>query len=234
MKRVLRQSSATERQLELPLQVRPRERLRRAGTAALSDLELVAVVAGRGRTDLDALVVAQRVLAAWRSSRAIGQASISELCSIPGVGPATAASLLAAVELGRRATRPREPRPLVGSASDVAALCGEEMGGFDREHFRVMVLDTKNRLIAMEDVSIGSLSASLVHPRELYKAAIRRSAAGVVVVHNHPSGDVTPSLADIELTRRLAKAGDVLGIDLLDHVIVGDGRWTSLKELNYL
>lgn len=136
--------------------------------------------------------------------------------------------------LEERGSRACGPRRRIACAADVAAVCGEEMAAYDREHFRAMALDSKNQLIWMEDVSVGSLCASLVHPRELYKAAIRHSAAGVVVVHNHPLGDVTPFPADIELTRRLVRAGDVLGIDLLDHVIVGDGCWASLKELNYI
>ena len=221
-------------QLVIPLEAGPRERLAEAGVEHLSDAELIALVIGRGLRHPGALFAAHDLLGACLGLRGLASASMTELCLVDGVGPAGACALIASVELGRRAARPREPRRVIASAADVAAVVGEQMAGYDREHFRAMVLDTKNRLIGVEDVSVGSLSASLVHPRELYKAAIRRSAAGVVVVHNHPSGDVTPSLADIELTRRLAKAGDVLGIDLLDHVIVGDGRWTSLKELNYI
>jgi DNA repair protein RadC len=221
-------------QLKLPFEARPRTRIALAGIERLSEVELIALVAGKGRSEGEALILGQRVLSAFGSLRDLRGAGVHELSRVEGIGPAGASALVAACELGRRATRPSGPRTLISCAADVAAVCGEEMAAYDREHFRVMVLDTKNRLIACEDVSIGSLSASLVHPRELYKSAIRRSAAGVVVVHNHPSGDVTPSLADIELTKRLVKAGDVLGIDLLDHVIVGDGRWTSLKELNYL
>lgn len=225
---------AADGQLEFPSEVGPRERLMEVGAAALSDPELVALVVGRGSPPEAALELGHRVVAWCGPPRALAAASAVELCAVCGVGPSGAAALLAALELGRRATRPRGPRRVIGCAADVAALCGEEMAAYDREHFRAVALDSKNRLILMEDVSVGSLSASLVHPRELFKTAIRNSAAGVVVVHNHPSGDVTPSLADIELTRRLAKAGDVLGIDLLDHVIVGDGCFTSLKELNYI
>jgi DNA repair protein RadC len=224
----------TPGQLTLPLECRPRERLVDKGADGLSDIELVAVVAGRGTHHFEALAVGHRVLAKLGSLSAVSEASPHELCAIRGVGPAAAAALLAAVELGRRAGRPMPLRRTIATAADVAEVCADEMASFDREHFRAIVLDTRNRLIGMEDISVGSLTTALVHPRELFKAAIRRSAAGVVVVHNHPSGDVTPSLADIELTRRLARAGDVLGIDLLDHVIVGQGRWTSLKELNYI
>jgi DNA repair protein RadC len=222
------------RQGSLPFESRPRNRIALAGVDKLSDVELIALVGGRGLPPADALLLGQRVLLALGSVRNLRDAGVAELTRIPGIGPAGASALVAACELGRRTTRTMGPRARISCAADVAAVCGEEMAAYDREHFRVMALDTKNRLIVSEDISVGSLSASLVHPRELYKSAIRQSAAGVVVVHNHPSGDVTPSLADIELTRRLAKAGDVLGIDLLDHVIVGDGRWASLKELNYL
>lgn len=226
--------AALQRQLTLPLETTPRRRLWMHGSETLSDVELLALAAGWGRSEHDALALGQRILVTWGSSRRLAAATACELCALPGVGPATAACVVAGLELGRRATRPAQPKPVIGSAADVGALIGEEMGLYDREHFRVLLLDTKNQLVGMEDISVGSLSQSLVHPRELFKAAIRRSAAGVVVVHNHPSGDATPSVADIELTRRLARAGDVLGIDLLDHVIVGDGRWTSLKELNYI
>lgn len=223
-----------EEQLTFPVEATPRERLVEMGPTALSDAELLALVVGRGMGHAEAMVLGQRILTRCGTARSLVGTSQSELCSIGGVGPSGAAALIAALELGRRSTRPRGTRRVVGCAADVAALCGEEMAAYDREHFRLVALDSKNRLILMEDVSVGSLSASLVHPRELFKTAVRNSAAGIVVVHNHPSGDVTPSRADIELTRRLAKAGDVLGIDLLDHVIVGDGSYASLKELNHI
>lgn len=162
--------------------------------------------------------------------------SAEDLVALEGVGPATAARLLACVEMSRRAsTRPRVARPAVSTPEDVVALCAGQLRGLDREHFWTLALNTKNRLLRIVEVSVGSLNASIVHPRELFKEAVRLSAASVVVVHNHPSGDPTPSGADIQLTRRIVKAGDVLGIDVLDHVVIGDGgEHASLRDLGLM
>ncbi len=159
-----------------------------------------------------------------------------DLLAMPGVGPATAARVLAGLEFGRRLVLPAtQPPPSITTPEDVVALCLPQLRGADREHFWALVLNTKNRLVRTVEVSVGSLNASIVHPRELFKEAVRLSAAAVVVVHNHPSGDPTPSGADIQLTRRLAKAGDVLGIELLDHVVIGDGgEHASLRDMGLM
>ncbi|MCL4078960.1 DNA repair protein RadC [Coriobacteriia bacterium Es71-Z0120] len=153
-----------------------------------------------------------------------------------GIGPAKAAALLASVELARRASLNQVvDRPAISTPEDVVSLCEPQLRGCDREHFWALALNTKNRLIKIIEVSIGSLSASIVHPRELFKEAVRSSAASVVVVHNHPSGDPTPSSADIHLTQRLVRAGDVLGIEVLDHVVIGEGgRHASLREMGLM
>ena len=159
-----------------------------------------------------------------------------DLVAYAGVGPARAARLLACLEMSRRASGwTCSERPSVSHPEDVVRLCGTQLRGLDREHFWMLALNTKNRVMRTVEISVGSLNASIVHPRELYRDAVRLAAASVVVVHNHPSGDPTPSTADIQLTRRLVRAGDVLGIELLDHVIIGDGgAHASLRELGVM
>lgn len=159
-----------------------------------------------------------------------------DLIAIDGVGRASAARLLACLEIGRRfGARPVRRRTSVSTPEDVVRVCGSRMIGLDREHFLALALNTKNGLIRIIEVSVGSLNASIVHPRELFKDAVRSSAASVIVVHNHPSGDPTPSGADIQLTRRLVKAGDVLGIEVLDHVVIGDvDEYASLREMGLM
>ncbi len=162
--------------------------------------------------------------------------SAEDLVRCDGVGPAGAARFLSSLELSRRAAvRSSAARPVVSCAEDVVRICGPQLRGSDREHFWALALNTKNQLLRTVEVSIGSLNASIVHPRELFKDAVRLSAASVVVVHNHPSGDPTPSGADVQLTRRLVKAGDVLGIEVLDHVVIGDtGNHASLRDLGLM
>lgn len=206
-----------------------------------------AVLAGRadGVSDADLLgllvcecrpEVGRAVLDAHPVPEALWRVGAEELTAIPGVGPSGAARFLACLELSRRASAwPASDRPNVSTPEDVVALCGTQLRGLDREHFWALMLSTKNRLIRMAEVSVGSLNASIVHPRELFKEAVRLSAASIVVVHNHPSGDPTPSSADIQLTRRLARAGEVLGIEVLDHVVIGDGgAHASLRQMGVL
>ncbi|KAF0207437.1 MAG: DNA repair protein [Actinobacteria bacterium] len=197
----------------------------------VSDEALVGLVLGEGNDALGRLVLREHPMpeGLWR-------VRAEDLCMHEGIGPAKAASLLACLELSRRAaTNSGTCRPVVSTPEDVARLCGPQLRGSDREHFWALALNTKNQLIKTIEVSIGSLNASIVHPRELFKHAVRLSAASVVVVHNHPSGDPTPSGADIQLTRRLVKAGDVLGIEVLDHVVIGEGMThASLRELGLM
>lgn len=203
-----------------------------AGRAdTLADATLVALVVGRGSD-----VVGHAVLDARGAPDGLWRVTAEDLVGVDGVGPAGAARLLACLELSRRASAwPAAERPVVSTPEDVVRLCGTQLRGLDREHFWALVLSTKNRLLRTVEVSVGSLNASIVHPRELFKEAVRVSAASIVVVHNHPSGDPTPSGADIQLTRRIARAGEVLGIELLDHVVVGDGgAHASLREMGVL
>lgn len=197
----------------------------------LSDETLLAVVLGH-QDD----VVAREVMRDHPAPERFWRVGAEELVRYPNIGPCAAARVVACLELGRRAVSwPSGRRQTVTTPQDVVGLLGARTRGLDREHFWALVLDTKNRLIRVVDVSVGSLNASIVHPRELFKEAVRASAASVVVCHNHPSGDPTPSGADVQLTRRLVRAGDVLGIELLDHVVIGDGgEWSSLRELGIL
>ncbi len=208
-------------------QARPRtarpllQRLLQLGPQALSDTELLDLLAEGGGSNL---------VGQFGSVAGLVGATIEELTAVRGVGEAKAARLLASVEVGRRlAVLPPSCRPRIAGPEDVMAVASD-MRHLDREHFRALVLNTKHQLLRSVDVSIGSLTTSIVHPRELFRTVIRHNGAALVAVHNHPSGDVTPSMADIELTRRLAKAGELLGIQLLDHVILGDGRFLSLKQ----
>jgi DNA repair protein RadC len=197
----------------------------------LSDAALVGLLVAEGSEDAGRVVLDAHPIpdGFWRLTA-------EDLLRLPGVGPAGAARLLSCLEMSRRASAwPAASRPLVQTASDVVALCSAQMRGLDREHFWALALNTKNRLLRLVEVSVGSLNASIVHPRELFKEAVRVSAASLVVVHNHPSGDPTPSGADLQLTRRLVRAGDVLGIELVDHVVIGDGgTHVSMREMGAL
>lgn len=209
----------------------PRELLLAGRADAIPDDGLLAVMLG----DLDAAGV-RELLEAHPIPDGFWRLGPEDLTRLSGVGPAGAARVLACLEMSRRASSWRSgPRPAVSTPEDVVRLCGAQLRGLDREHFWALTLNTKNQLVRMSEVSIGSLNASIVHPRELYRDAVRASAASLVVVHNHPSGDPTPSGADIQLTRRLVRAGDVLGIELLDHVVIGDGGdHASLRDLGLM
>lgn len=214
-----------------PADERPRERLLRLGPAALADAELLAIVLRTGRAGETALDLARRVLGLGREAGLVGVAGLhpEELAALPGVGPAKAAQLQAALELGRRAvvaSRPSAPR--FRGPEDVAAGLVAEMGVLDREQFRVLLLDSRHGLIGTEVVAVGGLDHVPADPREVFKPAVRRSAAALIAVHNHPSGDPEPSARDLSLTQRLRDAGRVLGIPLLDHIVVARGGYVSL------
>lgn len=214
---------------DLPPSERPRERLARLGAEALSEQELLACVLGRGIAGESVLVSARRLLAAFGSLRGLADASVEQLAGVHGIGPAKAIQLKAAVELSRRiALSTNGHPPLVDSLEAAASLVRPHLQDKKKEHVVALLLDSRHRLIRMCPVAVGSLSASLVHPRELFKEAIAASAAAVIVAHNHPSGDPEPSAHDIELTRRLVEAGTLLGIEVLDHLIVGGDQVISL------
>jgi DNA repair protein RadC len=215
---------------QLPPELRPRERLLAAGPSALSDGELLGLLFGIGSREKTAVELAQAVISEAGGLHGLYDVSVHELMKVKGIGEAKACIILAAVELGRRIGQVRNPgRPVVSSPADVDRLLRGRIANLDRENFVAVLLNTKNEVIETPLVSIGTLSASLVHPREVFKPAIRASAASVVLAHNHPSGKVEPSREDREVTRRLSDAAEILGIEVLDHVIVGDGYF-SMKE----
>ncbi|MEW9670854.1 DNA repair protein RadC [Ammoniphilus sp. 3BR4] len=214
-----------------PLAELPRERMMSKGIDALSNAELIAILLRTGTSGESVLNLAQRVLGHVGGLRQFLDTSLEELVEVKGIGTAKAVQLLAGIELGRRVAKTTpEERWTIRSPEDVAKLMMEELRYLTQEHFVCLFLNTKNQVIAQTTVFIGSLNSSIVHPREVFKAAIRKSSASVICLHNHPSGDPTPSKEDIEVTKRLMGAGQIIGIDVLDHVIIGDGRYISLKE----
>ncbi|MGI6553442.1 MAG: RadC family protein [Bacillota bacterium] len=216
---------------DLPAEMRPREKMQTQGPEALSNGELLAILIRVGNRSESALDLANRLLAQAGGLRFLVETSIEELSKIKGIGLAKASQIKAAVELGRRiALDPGEMRPVIRSPEDVASLLMEKMRFLDREHFQVMTLNTKNQVLGIKTAFIGSLNSSIVHPREIFKEAIKRSAAALILVHNHPSGDPSPSPEDLDVTRRLQEAGRLLGIEILDHVIIGDRKFYSLKQ----
>lgn len=219
---------------DLPEGERPRERLLKYGAENLTDAELLAIIIRTGSRSETAVKLSQRLLLGEKGVnglRFLVEASIEELGKIKGIGLAKAAQIKAAIEIGKRlASLSQSERPVIKCPEDVRNLLMEEMRYLDKEYFKTILLNIKNQVIHVEDVSVGSLNSSIVHPREIFKIAIRRSSAALILVHNHPSGDPTPSGEDVEITRRLVESGKLLGIDVLDHIIIGDGRYTSLKE----
>ncbi|MFC0557814.1 RadC family protein [Halalkalibacter alkalisediminis] len=220
---------------DVPERERPRERLLQEGPIALSNQEILAILLRTGTKQESVLQLAQRVLAKFDGLLLLKEAAIEELCTIKGIGEAKAVELSAAIELGRRihSLQP-EDRYVIRSPEDVSNYVMEDMRFLQQEHFDCLYLNTKNQVLHRKTVFIGSLNASICHPREIFKEAFRRSAASVICLHNHPSGDPSPSREDIEVTKRLSEAGKLLGIELLDHIIIGDRKFVSLKEQGYV
>lgn len=213
---------------DMPVDQRPRERLIRDGSGVLSDSELLAIILRTGSAGKSAVELATDVLSLFAGLKNLVQAGVEELSTINGMGPAKAAQLKAALEIGRRVASVSDiDRPSIKGPEDAAVLVMEEMRHLDREHFCALLLNTKHQVLAKETISIGTLNSSIVHPRELYKTAIKRNAAAVILVHNHPSGDPNPSKEDREITRRLQEAGSIIGIEVLDHIIIGDNKFVS-------
>ena len=218
---------------DLPKVDRPRERLQHKGPGALSNSELLAIMLGSGMPGKNVLEVAEHLLRKF-GSKGLFETTFDELCQVPGIGEVKAMQLIAAFELSKRVLLgQQENTTIVETPEDVYKL-SKRIHRLKKEHFLAYLLDARNMLIAEETISVGTLTMAVVHPREVFEPAIRHSAAGIVLVHNHPSGDPTPGDEDRRLTERLVQAGKLMGIEILDHVIVTRNGYTSLKELGWL
>jgi DNA repair protein RadC len=216
---------------EMPVDERPRERLMRVGPQALSTAELLAIILRVGVGGENVLTMAQRILATYEGLGGIARADFAQLAAEHGLGPAKTAQILAALELGRRlmAESPEE-RWQIRAPSDAAHILMPKLGFQEQEHFAILYLDTRNRVSDQEVLYVGSLNTSLVRVAEVFRGAVRRNCAALIVAHNHPSGDPNPSPEDVSLTRRLVDAGKLLEIDVLDHLVIGHNRYVSLRE----
>jgi DNA repair protein RadC len=220
---------------EIGVHDRPREKLARHGAAALGDNELLAIVLGHGTATLDVLALANRALQQAGGVHGLMRLGGRHLSAVTGLGPAQAARVQAAIELGRRTlTVSASARPRFLNPHDLALYLLPQFGSHPVERFGVVLLDSRNRLIATKLVSVGLLDATAAHPREVFREALVAGAAGLAVFHNHPSGDPTPSAEDIAVTRRLKHAGEIVGVDLVDHVILADTHFCSLSESRLL
>ncbi len=220
---------------DLPRAERPRERLSALGAEALSSLELLALIIGRGVAGRSAMHIAQELLTKFGSVQAVSLATLEELSAVKGIGLAKAAQLRAAFELGRR----QDLVPEVGEYSikepeRLVKALRKSIQEKAKEHFKLVLLNTRNKIIGISTISVGTLNASLVHPREVFRDALTHSASSIILVHNHPSDDPEPSDDDLAMTRRLADAGRLMGIEVLDHIIITRTGYTSLKERGWL
>ncbi|SCY68149.1 DNA replication and repair protein RadC [Lysinibacillus fusiformis] len=219
---------------DVHLEDRPRERLIRQGAESLSNQELLAILLRTGTKEESVLVLANRVLTVFERLHHLKHATIEEMVAIKGIGEVKAIQILASIELGRRlAQKQNDEKFTIRSPQDAAAYLMPDMTSLNQEHFVVLFLNIKNQIIHRQTIFIGSLNASIVHPREIFREAVKRSAASIICAHNHPSGVPTPSAEDIDVTKRIEEAGYIMGIELIDHVIIGDHQFISLKEKGY-
>ncbi len=221
---------------DLPISERPREKLYSYGPESLSNVELLAIIIRTGHKEDTAIDLAQRILAMDNRGLAhLLDTTVEQLMEIKGIGECKAAQILAAVEIGKRLNRwGAHDKIRVNSPIVLVNILMDEMRFLTKEYFKIAILDTKNQVIAVENISIGTLNASIVHPRDVFRAAIKKNANSIILVHNHPSGDPHPSNEDINITRRLVDVGELVGIKVLDHIIIGDNRYISFKERNLI
>ena len=223
---------------DLPPEEKPRERLMEYGANALSNTELLAIVLRTGAKHQSVLNLAKSILTQTDGLKHLNEISVNELVKIPGIGSSKAVQIMASIELGKRVSQSlvlkKSEIQTVATPEDCFALLGNEMKYLKQEHFVVLSLDVKQRLIAKDTVFIGALNMSLVHPREVFRAAVKRTADSIICVHNHPSGSVEPSLPDIMMTKQLMEASLTMDIPLLDHVIIGGNDYSSLKAYGHM
>lgn len=220
---------------DFPQDERPRERFILNGPQSLSNHELIAILLRTGTKDESVLQLSNRLLTNFEGLRLLKGATLEEITEIKGIGQAKAIQILAAVEIGRRiANLNYNERYVIRSPEDGANYVMNDMRFLSQEHFVCLYLNTKNQVLHKQTIFIGSLNASIVHPREVFREALKRSAASIICLHNHPSGDPAPSREDIEVTKRLVECGKMIGIEILDHLIIGENKFVSLKEKGYL
>ena len=212
---------------DISLENRPRERLEKQGPTVLSDAELLAIILKTGNKTENVIDMSNRLISKYGFDK-LSMCSLTELQEINGIGSAKACQIIALFELNKRHSYSKTQGKPIKTAKDVFEHCSPKLSSSDREHFMILHLDTKNRVIKDEIVSVGALTGTIAHPREVFKSAIKESAHSVILVHNHPSGDPTPSDEDLKMTERLLEAGEILGIKVLDHVIIGKGAWYSI------
>ncbi len=216
---------------EMPTDQRPRERLKINGPNALSVSELLAILLRTGTKEHSALGLADLLMSRFKSLRGISAATLEDLSKIKGIGEVKAIQIAAMVELGKRISVSNVgEKPVIRSPQDVSNLLTLELRDKNREHFMGILLNTKSEMIKVVEISVGTLDSSIAHPRDIFRDAIISNAASMIIAHNHPSGDPSPSKADILVTQRLVEVGKIIGIDLLDHVVLGDNRYVSLQE----
>jgi len=217
---------------DLPVSDRPRERLQRLGSENLSAIELLALIMGRGIRGESVMITAQRLLDKFEDFRGIAEASVEELVGIRGIGLAKACQIKAAFEMANRwdKLKARGDGLTIKSPEEAYYELRDKSRGKKKEHFWAILLDTRNKVIKSVEISVGSLDTSIVHPRELFKEAISASASSIIAAHNHPSGNPEASQDDIKLSRRLKESGELIGIEVVDHIIIGDGKYISLKR----
>ncbi len=221
---------------DLPRDERPRERLAKLGAEVLSIQELLVIVLGRGVKGESVMNTAQKIVSKFGTLEALQEASLEDIQEIKGIGPAKACQLKACLELSKRLDKPiqidknKKKNQKLTCAKEVYGALRKKIGGLKKENFVVVSIDTRNKIIAVDTVFVGTLNSSLVHPREIFEAAIRRHAAIIVAAHNHPSGDPEPSDEDIKVTKLLIEAGKMMGIEMLDHLIIGKGKYFSFRD----